>query len=244
MSSAVSIPRFLLPRSSAIWRTRLPNSTLTIRHASAKASGKKSSKPLVLEQPKKFNPPSHGARRPREGPRYPGPQLSAEERDVQKKKQYPNMMPPEGTFMHWFINNRSIHIYITMGTLFSLALTVFFTNFKRDSPFADMLPHWSQLFTHPISFTRTVVEVLRLHSAHVTAETQARRSRKVEDVEKRSEYRKAHGLDKDEGFGGWVAKTNDQLMGPAVPTEEVNQDGQSEPVTRPKPPVRKWLGIW
>ncbi|KAH8811766.1 hypothetical protein F5884DRAFT_288961 [Xylogone sp. PMI_703] len=243
MSSAASIPRFLLPRSSAIWRTRLPNSNFTIRHASNKAHGKKS-KPIVLEQPKKFNPPSHGSRLPRQAPRYPGPQLSAEEVQAQKKKQYPNMMPPEGTFMHWFLNNRSIHIYITLGTLFSLALTVSVTNFKRDSPFADMLPHWSQLFTHPIAFTRTVVEVLRLHAAHVTAETQERRNRKVEDVEKRSEYRKAHGLDKDEGFGGWTAKTNDQLLGPAVPTEEVNQDGQSEPTIRPQPPARKWLGIW
>lgn len=107
-----------------------------------------------------------------------------------------------------------------------------------------MLPHWSQFFTHPIQFTRTVVEVLRLNAAHVTAETQARRSRKVEDVEKRSEYRKAHGLDKDEGFGGWTAKTNDELLGPAVPVQEVNDEGQSEPVSRPKPPVRKWLGIW
>lgn len=114
MASTTSIPRFLLPQRGAIWRTRLPNSTLAIRHASSKAPGKKSSKPFILEQPKKFNPPSHGSRLPRQTPRYGGPPLSAEEKAAQKKKQYPNMMPPEGTFLHWFITNKSIHIWITM----------------------------------------------------------------------------------------------------------------------------------
>lgn len=49
----------------------------------------------------------------------------------------------------------------------------------------------------------------------------------MEDVEKRSEYRKAHGLDKDEGFGGWTAKTNDELLGPAVPVQEVNDEARA-----------------
>jgi len=40
-----------------------------------------------------------------------------------------------------------------------------------------------------------VIEVLRLHTAHVTAETMERRKHKVEDVAKRAAYRKAHGLD-------------------------------------------------
>jgi hypothetical protein len=110
------IPRFLLPQRGAIWRTRLSPSSassITIRNASHKAP-KKSSKPLVLEKPAKFNPPSHGSRLRKEPPRYPGPQLSAEQQATQKTKQYPNMMPPEGTFMHWFVNNRSIHMYITL----------------------------------------------------------------------------------------------------------------------------------
>lgn len=118
MSLTTSIPRFLLPQRGLIWRARLPApSTIsqTIRHASKKTTPKKnSSKPLVLEKPTKFNPPSHGARLPREAPRYPGPQLSAEEQAMQKTKKYPSMMPPEGTFMHWFLTNKSIHMYISL----------------------------------------------------------------------------------------------------------------------------------
>lgn len=103
------IPRFLLPQTGAIWR----NSSIQYRHLASKA---KSSKPLVLEKPTKFNPPSHGSRITKGPPRYQyaGPQMTPEEKAAQATKQYPNLMPPEGTFMYWFINNRSIHLYITM----------------------------------------------------------------------------------------------------------------------------------
>lgn len=102
-----TIPRFLLPQTGAIWRNQF------IRNATTKS---KSGKPLVLEKPTKFNPPSHGSKITKGPPRYQyaGPQMSEEERTAQAKKQYPNLMPPEGTFMFWFINNRSIHLYITM----------------------------------------------------------------------------------------------------------------------------------
>jgi len=167
-------------------------------------------------------------------------------------KKYPNMMPPEGTFSHWLLHNRSIHVYIALGTLFSLASIVFVTNFKRDSPVADMIPPVTQLFLHPIKYCRTWLEVLRLHQAAVTAETQERRKRKVEDVAKRSAYRKAHGLDKNEGFGGWMAKSDDQLLGPAIPLGESKNEGEvateqvpaTEKAPRERKPVKKWLGIW
>ena len=101
-----------------MWQTRIASTTtstsfLAIRNASHKAH-KKPFKPLVLENPTKFNPPSHGAKLRKDPPRYPGPQLSTEQAEAQKKKKYPNMMPTEGTFMHWFVTNRSIHMYITL----------------------------------------------------------------------------------------------------------------------------------
>lgn len=59
----------------------------------------------------------------------------------------------------------------------------------------------------------TYVEVYRLHTAQISAETAERRRRKVEDVRKRGEYRKAHGLDKGEGFGGWTARGEGEELG-------------------------------
>ena len=110
MASASSIPRFLAPRlfldpSRAILR-RLPTQT---RHASTNPP-----KPRVLEKPAKFNPPSHPQRLQRKIPRHYGPDLTAQERHVQQTKQYPAMMPPDGSWMRWFLTNRSIHMYITL----------------------------------------------------------------------------------------------------------------------------------
>jgi hypothetical protein len=123
MSLTTSIPRFLLPQRGLIWRARLPAPSMTsqtIRHTSKKTTPKKSSKPLVLEKPTKFNPPSHGARLPKAAPRYTGPQLSAEEQAIQKTKKYPSMMPGEGTFMRWFLTNKAIHMYIALVCLPSM----------------------------------------------------------------------------------------------------------------------------
>jgi hypothetical protein len=269
MSLTAPIPRFLLPQRGLIWRARLPTPSRTpqaIRHASKKAP-KKNPKPLVLEKPTKFNPPSHGSRLPRAAPRYAGPQLSAQEQAAQKTKKYPTMMPPEGSFMHWFLTNRSIHMYIALvrppppspihpliinhlaksprqSTLFSLAVFVFVTNFKQNSPFADMIPPWTDLFAHPIAFWRRWIDIIRMNTAHVAAETQERRTRKVEDVAKRAQFRKAHGLEGGDGFGGWTAKSDAQLLGPGMP---LGDGAAGEPVQEPvreKKKVKMWFGIW
>jgi hypothetical protein len=110
-----------------------------------------------------------------------------------------------------------------------------------------MLPSWTQLFFHPISFFRTFFEVVKLTSAHNTAETMERRKRKVEDVSKRAAYRKAHGLEKDESFGGWTAKSDEQLLGPAIPVGEIDGvkgTAPQEHVVSERKPAKKWLGIW
>lgn len=96
------------------------------RHASNKSKAQPSSskgKPIYLEKPARFNPPSHGSRLPsgknkerrQEAalPRSYGPELTEE----QRAKQYPHMMPNEGTFMHWFLTNRAIHAWITLVSL-------------------------------------------------------------------------------------------------------------------------------
>ncbi len=69
-----------------------------------------------------------------------------------------------------------------------------------------MLPPASDLFWHPISFISTYIRVFKLDVEHTSAVTAQRRKKKVDDVVKRNEYRKAHGLDKKEGFGGWTTR--------------------------------------
>ena len=90
--------------------------TLPRRHASSSAPP---SKPIVLEQPDKFRPPSHGQRlsrgRGRIGLGGAYNQASTpREQEAQKTRKYPHMFPNEGTFSHWFLTNRAIHLWITI----------------------------------------------------------------------------------------------------------------------------------
>lgn len=129
-----SIPRFLLPRNPALLR---PQTQLLLqralggpRHASTPAKGlsaeflrrraaqqQQQQRPApVIPQPDKYRPPSHSARKPNrnlENKIYGAP-VSEEDRKRMATKKYPNMMSPEGTFSHWFLNNKFIHVWITM----------------------------------------------------------------------------------------------------------------------------------
>lgn len=124
------------------------------------------------------------------------------------------------------------------GTLTGLALFTVVENFRRTSPFADMLPSLSDFGSHPILSTRQLLEVVRLTESHRSAEVAEKRKRRVDDVVRRSEYRKAHGLDADQGLGGWTAKTDEESLGPALPVGDRSEhaEGQGQ--------RKKWLGIF
>ena len=117
MSAAV--PRCLLPREyllpylqsvRPVRPRQVARKTLSVRQIASASS----SKPRVLEKPTKFNPPSHGKRLKQQTPRQYGPQLTGEQKVEQQTKKYPNMMPAPGTFMHWFLNSRGIHTFISL----------------------------------------------------------------------------------------------------------------------------------
>lgn len=127
------IPPFLLPRGLPTARTlrtlqRQQHIGLTNRaprqcfsSSSPVSKAKNVDKSRTLGQPDKFRPPSHPQRlvnpartAPSGQPINYGPRLTAEQREAQNKKQYPNMFPPEGTVMHKFLTNRWIHVWIAM----------------------------------------------------------------------------------------------------------------------------------
>lgn len=121
--ASTPVPRFLLPRpylpllrhQRALQRQ--PALLIASRNASSKST--RNEKPIVLEKPDKFRPPSHGARLPpRKQPQYTyGARLTDEQIAEQKTKQYPHMMPPEGSFTHWVLTNRMLHTWISLVRL-------------------------------------------------------------------------------------------------------------------------------
>ncbi|KAI1456124.1 hypothetical protein F4805DRAFT_245396 [Annulohypoxylon moriforme] len=199
------------------------------------------SKPLVLEKPERFNPPSHGARLPRSTPKHYGGELSEAEFQAQTVKSYPGLPPPPNTWSHWFLNNRSIHLFITLGTLTSLAIYTFIANFNAKSPFADLIPPISELPRHPFQYIGVLIDVMRMHEEHESAVIAEKRRMRVDDVAKRAEYRKAHGLEATQGFfgnsGGKPAPEPEPvpvIEPEAAPTAEPTPDGKR----------KKWLGIF
>ena len=119
--------------------------------------------------------------------------------------------------MHWFLTSRAVHTSITLGVLLSLVIAVWLSDFIYNTPYQDLLPPNSMIYNHPLAFVVRYWEVYQMHVDYTSAQTAERRQGKVEDVRKRSEYRKAHGLDQDEGvLGGWTAKSEAQAMGPAL----------------------------
>lgn len=129
MASQFSIPRFLLPQSSGLWRrvatpTRLQPGDLLVhvRRASSRSNSKSSSssakaKPLTLAKPERFVPPSHGSRLPSGKPRpqqmHYGGDLSAEQVAAQRRNDYPGLPPPPQSWAHWFLHSTTIHLCIT-----------------------------------------------------------------------------------------------------------------------------------
>ncbi|KAF2842151.1 hypothetical protein M501DRAFT_998403 [Patellaria atrata CBS 101060] len=271
--TTASIPRFLLPRGEELLRRSnvIPNRIvlpITLHLQARNASTSKAPKPKpsnILEKPEKFNPPSHPARLVKNKmPRIYGTPLSQQQKEEQKKKKYPNMMPPEGTFMHWFLTNKGIHIWISMGVLTTLAFYTLLLDFLTTTPYTDLLPARSEILSHPIVFFRQYLEVYRMHTAYISAQTAERRRHKVEDVQKRSAYRKAHGMEDNEGFGGWTARRESEALGPAIKVPDLDSgspkrveenvgvvgsdgEGQGEFVDiegRKRVKPKKWFGIW
>ena len=115
--SRVVVPRFLMPRSGRLWRyasastpTASPRA-VAARYASTAGKGKQ----IVLEKPAKFNPPSHGRRLPKDSPpKHYGGDLSAVDAAAQNIRDYPGMMSPKGSWSHWFLHSRSIHMVLTL----------------------------------------------------------------------------------------------------------------------------------
>ncbi|KAI5203577.1 alkaline ceramidase-like protein [Aureobasidium subglaciale] len=255
---------------------RNPRAALLARSLLLSRPASNTSKPPVpkgrlLEKPTRFNPPSHPARLPRRNrqPAFQVP-LSAKDREQQKKKQYPHMLPPEGTFLHWFLTNRNIHVWITMSILISLAFFTWLNNFLANTPYLDQLPPNNMFLSHPIAFLSRYAEVYNLHSQYISAVTAEQRRNKVDDVRKRGEFRKAHGLEEQEGvFGGWSARdaTTQEVVqegvlagvGNEMPVQKetqkekevleavVDKEGGAEAYADfegRRKPIKKWLGIW
>lgn len=114
-----------------------------------------------------------------------------------------------------------------------------------------MIPPISEFPSHPIDYTGTCFHVLRLHEEHISAVTAEKRRRKVEDVAKRNEYRKAHGLESAQGIESWTAPAK-EAAAPVVAAAETEasstaahaEQAQAAPEGSEDGKRKKFLGIF
>ena len=114
-------------RIRALQTSKRPSTLLHSRNASTTShSSSSNSKPIVLEQPDQFRPPSHPQRLVKSRGRTThgayNQTSTNEERDTQRHKRYPHTFPNEGTLMHKFLTSRKYHVFITMVRLRSSTL--------------------------------------------------------------------------------------------------------------------------
>ncbi|RMZ89766.1 hypothetical protein DV736_g3014, partial [Chaetothyriales sp. CBS 134916] len=157
-------------------------------------------KPIVLEQPDKFRPPSHPSRlvrgtRPNTFGSGYNQTSTAKEQAEQKTRRYPHTFPNQGTVMYKFLTNRSLHVFITLGTLTILACISLITTFTHTSPYAHLLPNASSLLWHPWRSLRECASVYKLDMDYRTAQAFESRQQNMLDAQKRRLYRRAHGME-------------------------------------------------
>ncbi|KAF2733182.1 hypothetical protein EJ04DRAFT_495680 [Polyplosphaeria fusca] len=233
-----SIPRFLLPRGPPLLRpqTRLAFPlTYSLRYASTAkpkslAEQLRNKKPATLAQPDKWRPPSHGKMLPRSetAQRSYGPKLTEDDKERMRTKKYPNMMAPEGSFMYWFLNNRAIHLWITMGILLSLGLAAWYMDYVSKSIYNDLMPTKKDYLHHPITSMSRFIEVYKMHIAFQSQKLAEQRLKKAEEVEKRRQYRLNRIREAEERGEEFVED----------PRYYIGEDG----IRRRR--VKRWFGIW
>ena len=137
--------------------------------------------------------------------------------------------------------------------LFTLAFYVFVTDFIDKTTFRELLPTKEDWKLHPIKSFKRFWSVYKLHIEQRSAETAERRRQQMEDVQKRKEYRKAHGIEERQlPFGLGVATPEPDAGGlsqsavdEASPTTSLPPAQEEDDISeRRKRPVKKWLGIW
>ncbi|KAM6482185.1 hypothetical protein HDV62DRAFT_62029 [Trichoderma sp. SZMC 28011] len=241
MVTRAVIPRFLLPLQGPLWRgIQIPLSqNIHVRFISTE-------KPIVLEKPAKFNPPSHGSRLKRNSlPKHYGPALTEDEIAAQNKRNYPGMMAPEGTWTHWFWHSRLLHTFITMGALLAMGVYTFFMNYAYNSPFKDLVPPISDLWHQPTYFFAQWKNVILMHEKDKALKATEHRTRHLDDVAKRRYFMKMHGIEAKDPvqmvFGKDEQKSEEQLEAAAMGRE---LPPQPEATEAPAEQKKKWLGIF
>jgi hypothetical protein len=149
------------------------------------------------------------------------------------------------------------------SVLVSLCGYIFYADFHSKNKYPDMLPSGSLFFTHPLTYLSQYVQVYKLHTEAVSAETAEKRRKQIDDARKRREYLRAHGMEKEGLFGfGTIEQDEDakkikeekriieelrrrERFAEGIDDRIVDDEaGVYADFEGNKKPIKKWLGIF
>ena len=148
-----------------------------------------------------------------------------------------------------------------------LAAFTTYENWKRATNVREHLPAAGDLISHPLASSAKAIDVFKMDVARRSAETAEKRKSSIEDVQKRTTYRRAHGLEGEDsqGMGGWTAQDEQAAHGLVLNDDGPNITDPSKPASianvstanhlgnaedlyvhseTKRRPMKKWLGIW
>ena len=123
-----------------------------------------------------------------------------------------------------------------------MAVFTFFMNYAYNSPFKDLVPPLSDLWSRPGYFIAAWKNVIVLHEQEKAVKAVEHRNRSLDDIAKRKYYMKMHGIEAKDPvtmvFGKDEGKSVEELEAAAMGTELPPKTEEQ------KEEKKKWLGIF
>jgi hypothetical protein len=123
-----------------------------------------------------------------------------------------------------------------------MAAYTFFMNIAWNSPFKDLLPAGSDLWSNPLYFFAQWKNVILMHERDASEKAIEARRRSLDDVAKRRYYMKMHGIEAKDPVMmvfGKDGPSEEQLE-----AEAMGRDPPPKPEADKPEPRKKWLGIF
>lgn len=96
----------------------------------------------------------------------------------------------------WLITN-----WIIQSILVTLALSTFYMDFHSKNKYKELVPPTSLFWSHPFEYISQYAQVYKMHKQAETAENLMKKQRKQDEVRKRREYMRAHGIEHEGPYG-------------------------------------------
>lgn len=76
--------------------------------------------------------------------------------------------------------------------------------FTTTNRYPELLPSSSLFFSHPIRYVKTYAQVVRMNMEASSTEALNNMHRNADDVQRRGEFRRAHGIPETTGTAAWL----------------------------------------